>query len=231
MWKAVVAIAILGLAPVGLWLFLWSRVTTVVCTFHDGPNLVCDVSADAIALSTTKHVELRDVVAIHVAGDYERTRGDAWIEAVTQKHGVVSLTPGFNGSKGAQMVLAEQLEAARARGVDTTVSATIGSRTGVLFVPVMCVVGALFLGWIAYRVRLVRIRREGWVAEVRIGLVDWRPTMLDLASITAFRAVADVDGKRSTLQAVGTDGRGSNLVRVEATRVERVKRELEAFLL
>lgn len=244
------AVSVLAIAPLCLWLFLWSRVTAVTCdvrpTAPGFASLVCDVSARSIVLASTRHVEVDGVFGIRPAGAWDRTRGDMWVEAVTKDGAPVELTPPFNGSKGAQMELARRLEVAVGRGATERVTATFGSTTGVLFVPILCAVGAAIIAWIAFASRRVVVVRDGFSARIKIGIRrSEKPILLDLGTLAGFRVVdppprptAPVRGKRRELpetrariDALGTDGSASPLLYVDLRRAERVRRELEAFLL
>lgn len=224
-------VSILSLAPFALWLFLWSRVTTVRCSVEAPRALVCDVDARSVLLHDRTRVEAHDVFAVLPAGKSGESRGDMWIEAVTVSNGSIELTPPFNGSKGAQNTLAERLDRALRAGRTEVVSAVIGSTTGTLVVPVFCTVGAILLGLVARAVRRVVVTREGFTATLRAGPFVRRPVVLDLSTLTAIRVLDPKTGKRVALQAIRADGAATTLFGADRARGEPIRRELEAFLL
>lgn len=241
-----VAVSVLALAPLALWLFLWSRVTSVTCDVQPtGPgfaSVTCDVSSSSLILSSSRRVELEGVFGIRPAGAWDRSRGDMWIEAAQRSGAPAEITPPFNGSKGAQMDLARRLDIAVGRGATERLTATIGSTTGVLFVPILCAVGAALLAWFVIASRRVVVVRDGFAARIRIGIRrSEKPILLDLGTLAGLRVVdpppppaTPVRGRRearSQIDAMGTDGSVSPLFFVDPGRAERVRRELESFLL
>jgi hypothetical protein len=128
---------------------------TIACAPLPEGAWACDVREVSIASVAAKREVLRDVIAVDLAGETQRSRGDAWIEVVTRS-GTVRLTRGFAEAKGEQLQVARELDRRlTARG--ERFASRYGTRWTTAFVPALgAAVGALLLALIGLRV-VVRI--------------------------------------------------------------------------
>lgn len=220
---------VLMAAPFLLFLFLWSRMVTVACDPLPEGAWACVVREETIVSAHMKRVVLRDVVRVEVAGETQRSRGDAWIEVVTSS-GVVRLTRGFAEAKGQQLALARALEGALTAGRQRFVGG-YGSRWLYALVPALAIaVGALLLMITGLRVvaRIDPRHRVLVIARSHVPLPASRVSV-ELDHVGRFDVGSSARG-HSTVDLVLRTGERATLFRAmdPVREVDRLRQWLEA---
>ncbi len=102
--RILVVFAVLFFAPIGLHVFLWSRVVTVHCARGAAEQIVCEVNENSIALSSRSQRSAAGAFMAELQGATHRSRGDTWIVLVSRQNPNLQLTSGFSGDKEGQAV-------------------------------------------------------------------------------------------------------------------------------
>lgn len=156
MSKRLVGLAVVVVvAPLLLFLTLWSRVTTIGCQPIGHGGWRCQVDESPLVGGEWREVVISVASSARLAGETVRSRGDAWIEVLQPAAPPVQLTSGFAGDKGGQRRVVGELARHFAGGASSApVRASFGTRWTFLFVPALGLLAALVLGvFLGVRVR------------------------------------------------------------------------------
>jgi hypothetical protein len=143
-------LSLLVIVPIGLHLFLWSRLVSVRCERGAAPQISCAIDETSLALSSVSRQSATGAVSAALRGETWRYRGDAWIVLIGRS-GETRLTSGFNGDKTGQRAAATALTTFLQNPNAHAVTVSFGSRWraawifGVIYA-VMLLIGYPLLG-------------------------------------------------------------------------------------
>ncbi len=159
------------------------------------------------------------------------TRGDAWIEVVTEDGTIVPLTHGLNVAKDEQRQAAAQLDAF-VHGDHERLTVSFGSRLTYLFMPIGGLAAALF-GLFVLGMRAVVTVNRGHrllVVETRRFPLPPKRTAIALDNLAGFRWGQD-EGGRPRVEAVLRSEESVALFLAHGMLVEKVVAALSRLLL